>query len=464
MNAAWLAAAWVVVGAIAGLGPRRLRRLTALIAPVLLVALSLLTAQGGPRPDQLGGGAVALPREAAGLLSAAGAALWLCLLLAEELDGRELLGIGAVGGAAVLLLSAGTPLLFGVAALLGAVALTLRWVSAAPSRATLAAGRIAGTGAAALVAAGVLLPAVSPDSQPGVVGGLLVVGVIAIAALVPLTKDLVAIAENGVHKTPLEYFDAVLTLGGVTKTILRWGRVEDRLLNLEALRALVAAYEQERDRARAPTTVTDLCAWLGEQEASQPESRAEDAVTVMTYHGSKGLEWPLVILTDLDDKPKGSAFGAHVVSDHSGDDIDWNDPLQGRWLRFWPWPFGGQKKDVVLDAAAANSDEGNAAARADRAERARLLYVGATRARDYLVLALPKSKSGWPWLDELMSDAGGPAFVAPDVGETIVQVNENPHAVRVAAPVPNEETALAAPSTDFTLPFMKTTPLRCASR
>ena len=280
-------------------------------------------------------------------------------------------------------------------------------------------------------------------------------GADAIAALVPLTKDLVAIAENGVHKTPLEYFDAVLTLGGVTKTILRWGRVEDRLLNLEALRALVAAYEQERDRARAPTTVTDLCAWLGEQEASQPESRAEDAVTVMTYHGSKGLEWPLVILTDLDDKPKGSAFGAHVVSDHSGDDIDWNDPLQGRWLRFWPWPFGGQKKDVVLDAAAANSDEGNAAARADRAERARLLYVGATRARDYLVLALPKSKSGWAWLDELMSDAGGPAFVAPEVGEAIVQVNENPHAVRVAAPVPNEETALAAPSTDFTGPYIE---------
>ena len=186
MSAAWLAAAWAVVGAVAGLSPRRLRRATALIAPVLLVALSLLTAQGGPRPDQLGGGAVALSREAAGLLSAAGAALWLCLLLAEELDGRELLGIGTVGGAAVLLLSAGTPLLFGVAALLGAAALTLRWVTAAPSRATLAAGRIAGTGAAALVAAGVLLPAVSPDSQPGVVGGLLVVGVIAIAALVPL--------------------------------------------------------------------------------------------------------------------------------------------------------------------------------------------------------------------------------------------------------------------------------------
>jgi hypothetical protein len=54
-----------------------------------------------------------------------------------------------------------------------------------------------------------------------------------------------------------------------------------------------------------------------------------------------------------------------------------------------------------------------------------------------------------------MSDAGGPAFVAPDVGEAIVQVNGNPHAVRVAAPVPNEEAALAASSTAFTGPYIE---------
>jgi ATP-dependent helicase/nuclease subunit A len=182
---------------------------------------------------------------------------------------------------------------------------------------------------------------------------------------------------------------------------------EDRLLNLEALRGLVAAYQEDRQRNRAPTTATDLCAWLAEQEAAQPESRAENAVTVLTYHGSKGLEWPLVVLTDLDAKPKASAFGLHLASDVAGPEIDWNDPLAGRWLRFWPWPFGAQKKDVALDATAANSEEGKKAARAEREERARLLYVGATRARDYLVLALPKSKTNnWAWLDELRSDSG----------------------------------------------------------
>ena len=178
---------------------------------------------------------------------------------------------------------------------------------------------------------------------------------------------------------------------------------------------LVATYEAERDRSRVPTTVTDLCAWLANQDAKQPASRASDAVTLHTYHGSKGLEWPLVILTDLDDEPKGRAFGAHVISDIATSEIDWNDPLAQRWLRFWPWPMGGQKDNVVLDATAANSPEGKEAARVERAERARLLYVGATRARDYLVMALPKSSKGWAWLDELTSVSGDPAFVVPRI-------------------------------------------------
>jgi ATP-dependent exoDNAse (exonuclease V) beta subunit len=275
----------------------------------------------------------------------------------------------------------------------------------------------------------------------------------AIAALVPLSDDLRTLADNGVHKTPLEFVDAVLTLGGVSKAIRRWGNAEDRLLNLEALRGLVAAYQEDRQRNRAPTTATDLCAWLAEQEAAQPESRAENAVTVLTYHGSKGLEWPLVVLTDLDAKPKASAFGLHLASDVAGPEIDWNDPLAGRWLRFWPWPFGAQKKDVALDATAANSEEGKKAARAERAERARLLYVGATRARDYLVLALPKSKTNnWAWLDELRSDSGEKAFVAPAVGDGAFKVNGNPHQVRVAAPVLNDEAVAAVPATAYESP------------
>ena len=186
MNAVWLAAAWAGIGVIAGLGPARLCRPIALLAPLLLVALTIATVQGGARSDALGGGGLALPREAGGLISASATALWLCLLLADRLDGREIIGIGTVGGAVVLLLSTGSPLLFGVAAMLAVAALSLRWISVAPGRASLAAARVAGTGAAALIAVSLLLPAASSGGQPGMVGGLLVVGVLALAAVVPL--------------------------------------------------------------------------------------------------------------------------------------------------------------------------------------------------------------------------------------------------------------------------------------
>ena len=124
------------------------------------------------------------------------------------------------------------------------------------------------------------------------------------------------------------------------------GQRPDRLLNLEALRALVARYQDERKQDRAPSTVTDLCAWLAEQEGNQPASRATDAVTILTYHRAKGLEWPMVILTDLEREPRNNPFGLHVTSDRAADKIDWRNPLADRWLRLWPWPFGPQKKDA----------------------------------------------------------------------------------------------------------------------
>jgi ATP-dependent exoDNAse (exonuclease V) beta subunit len=252
----------------------------------------------------------------------------------------------------------------------------------------------------------------------------------AIVPLVPIAPRLVEVAAGGAHKTPLEFFDAVLTLGGVSQAVLRWGRAEDRRLNLEQLRGLVAAYQAEQGRERAPTTTTDLCAWLVEHDGNQPESRAPDAVAVATYHAAKGLEWPLVVLTDLDAEAKANPFGAHVESDRPWREVDWRDPLDGRWLRFWPWPFGAQKKDVGFDALASNSAEGRTAERKERAERIRLLYVGATRARDYLVLATPASTSALAWLDELRSADGAPAIALAAAGASSMRVGGNEHAVR----------------------------------
>src|SRR3546814_9005384 len=61
------------------------------------------------------------------------------------------------------------------------------------------------------------------------------------------------------------------------------------------------------------------------------------AIQVMTYHGAKGLEWPMTILTGLAWEPRARLY--EPVAEVEGP-LDWTRPLEGRWIRFWPWPYG----------------------------------------------------------------------------------------------------------------------------
>lgn len=260
----------------------------------------------------------------------------------------------------------------------------------------------------------------------------------AISALAPVANELREIADDSIHKTPLELLDSIIGLSSIINLIKRWGNIEERYLNIDAFRLLVNEYELERQRTRSPATATDLCIWLNQQKANKPASRSDDAITVLTYHRSKGLEWPLVILTELNKDPKDSPFKLHLMSDVSGEKIDWRDPLAGRWLRYWPWPLGAQKKDVTLDVLATNSDEGREITRQEREERARLLYVGATRARDYLILAFQEPEKPQTWLDELIDEQCKPVMSFPEKDETFCYVNGIKHGVNTVYPKPLE--------------------------
>ena len=250
------------------------------------------------------------------------------------------------------------------------------------------------------------------------------------------------------HATPAELVDRVLHVRGLLDTIRGWGDVEARLANLEALRAQAEAYQENQRALRRSISVGGMCEWLAATGAAQPASVHPDAVQLLTYHGAKGLEWPIVLLTALGSGEQASPFG--VVAEGTTEP-DWRAPLRGRTIRYWPNPYGLQEKGTALHEAVALCPEGLREGEEERLERVRLLYVGATRARDYLVFALAEREDRRHWLNELRDADGAPLVRFSD--EAVV-VGDRSFAARRQPPAPPPEGVLGDSRTEFGPPIV----------
>jgi len=84
--------------------------------------------------------------------------------------------------------------------------------------------------------------------------------------------------------------------------------------------------------------------------------------------------------------------------------VDLKDPLAGRFLRYWPFPFGAQKTGMPVVDAIQGSDFGRLCGARETEESKRLLYVSLTRARDLLVIPLPANKTTGEWMGLLQAE------------------------------------------------------------
>ncbi len=194
--------------------------------------------------------------------------------------------------------------------------------------------------------------------------------------------------------SPAQALDLALRTAGIPDLVRAWPEPGQRLANLEALRAEASAYEKLCDAQRSAATMLGLVAHLAglgddTEAGKQAVPSSEDAVTVFTWHKAKGLEWPVVVLSHLDfARPRG----VFEVTVEGAEKFDFYEPLAGRWVRWWPWPYGRMSKGLALLDDAVKTPEAERATRADHRERLRLLYVGFTRPRDLLVLAARHSE------------------------------------------------------------------------
>lgn len=202
--------------------------------------------------------------------------------------------------------------------------------------------------------------------------------------------------------SPREAVERVLEECGLARRVMQWqqsvGRARVRLANLDQLLGYASQYEEDSRAGGRAATLSGFLLWLqslaaeGLDALPQP---AVDAVQVMTYHAAKGLEWPVVVLLDLESDIKDWIWDQ--VRPESQGSFDAMAPLAGRFLRYWPWPYGGQKKVPIVQAVS-GSTEGARIRAAALEEYKRLLYVSFTRARDLLVMARKEKSPEGEWM------------------------------------------------------------------
>ncbi len=190
MNPLVIAAVWLGLGlAAATVLRRRSARLVAAV-PLAGAVLTVFATRSAAPVVPLGGLAAitGLDRAGQGALVAAGISLALVIALHPSVDVSLARTIGVVGAAATVAMSSTDALVTALALTAAVATLVLRWIGQAPGRATMAAGRIAGSGTAALVAASPFLPlsGFTTGPRPLLVGALFALGVAALLAIYPL--------------------------------------------------------------------------------------------------------------------------------------------------------------------------------------------------------------------------------------------------------------------------------------
>ncbi|MEO4055133.1 UvrD-helicase domain-containing protein [Solibacillus sp. CAU 1738] len=228
----------------------------------------------------------------------------------------------------------------------------------------------------------------------------------------PIIKRLAESREAIFKMSPSEILDLALVKAKVDEQVMRWGNGMQRIANIDNLRSLVKLYEHGAENNGYAATVNGLLFYLEDVKKDKElnrvaESTNENAVKILTYHRSKGLEWPFVILYSLNKAAISNnippVFNRVIATSTQPFDVE--KPLIGRTLYYWPWPYGKSYKDVGFDSYIEDTPQLALRKKQLHEESQRLLYVGMTRARDYLVLAT-RDFSKASWLNEQKESKG----------------------------------------------------------
>ncbi|MDA0841717.1 MAG: UvrD-helicase domain-containing protein [Planctomycetota bacterium] len=234
-----------------------------------------------------------------------------------------------------------------------------------------------------------------------------------------------------------QLIDSIVNETGFSSALLAGPGGEQKVSNVRKIADL--ARSTEGGGTLALDDFIQVIADLTVREAREGEASTNEeesnVVKILTIHKSKGLEWPIVVVPDLERRPVAYS-GKFIMSPQFGPIVRGEEDNGER-----VWSSVGQ----ILKSQDNEKDT---------AERRRLLYVAMTRARDHLVLCGVLQSQEAPentWLSWLLSAYPKVANVQEDgfeslnqswrLGRTISAEESNPPPVqeaRVGADTGNE--------------------------
>ncbi|MEP3224474.1 MAG: double-strand break repair helicase AddA [Parasphingorhabdus sp.] len=251
----------------------------------------------------------------------------------------------------------------------------------------------------------------------------------ALAGDIQPLRDILAMAD---FNTPYEFLETIVSgpLQGRKKLLARLSHAA--LDPLEELLNTALAFEQDHI-----PTLQAFVDWFdrGDVEIKRDQMEDGNEVRLMTVHGAKGLQAPLVILANATFDPANKKRGGFDIKDPIESDNDCQYPVV---------PIRKAERIGLLDAFATVSDA------REREEHWRLLYVAMTRAEEHLVVTGtlgPKAKGMVPDSSWYHAVEQGLSALGSESRESVWWIEENTYqGPELAVPERPKRTKMAAAS------------------
>ena len=204
----------------------------------------------------------------------------------------------------------------------------------------------------------------------------------------PLIEKLIKFVKAGQHLSVSDLVESIIYGLALPDIVAKWGNKDIRQQNLSSVCALAKQYDNHCLQMGIGASVGGFIIYLSYTKLEPKIDNSADAVKVLTYHKAKGLEWNYVILDSLDDDSmedksfvKQNFWGVREIRKKSDQTL-----CNEYQIQYLPRITSSGNTGILTPilATCMKEDSWKVLKNREKNELCDLLYVGVTRARDYL--------------------------------------------------------------------------------